>query len=341
MPAFCDWVGMVDGQASMFLASPRIAEMTTGEKVTLEEMGGAKMHTTVSGMGDELFADDESLLRRAAEFFSYLPSSFRDRPDVSADVAPPPDVDWAEAIPENLRRAYDMRKVIRGFVDEGSFFEIKKTWAREIVVGFARVDGETVGLVASQPLVKGGAIFVDSADKASRFILLCDAFNIPLIFLLDLPGFMVGSAVERQGIIRHGARMITAMASTDVPRFCVVVRKAFAAGFYAMSSPGFEPRATIALSTADIGAMGAEAAVNAVYANKIAEIQDDDERAQFVADRQKEYREEVSLLRMGSDLVVDTIVPPECLRTEMIKRLEASQGWERMVGRRHHPVWPV
>lgn len=340
MPAFCDWIGMVESQASMYLASPRIAEMTTGEKVTLEEMGGAKMHTTVSGLGDELFPDDASLIRRAAQFFQYLPSNWTGRTPVSASVQEPPAADWAKVIPENPRRSYDIRKVVNGFVDEGSFFEIKRTWAKEIVTGFARVDGSAVGIVASQPMVKGGAIFVDSADKAARFIMLCDAFNVPLLFLLDLPGFMVGSAVERQGIIRHGAKLVAAMSSAEVPRFCVVVRKAFAAGFYAMSSPGFEPRATIALTSADIGAMGAEAAVNAVYANKIAEIEDEVERQAFVEARRKEYAEDISLQRMASDLIVDTIVPPGALRRELIERLRACSGWERSGLRRHHLVWP-
>ena len=340
MPAFCDWLGMVEGQASMYLASPRIAEMTTGEKVTLEEMGGAKMHTTVSGMGDELFADDAALIRRVTELFAYLPSSYRDRPPLSTVVTDPAPTDWPEVIPENPRRSYDIRKVIKGFIDAASFFEIKKTWAKEIVTGFARLDGGVVGIVGSQPMVKSGAIFVDSADKASRFIMLCDAFNVPLLFLQDLPGFMVGSAVERQGIIRHGAKLVTAMASAEVPRFCVVVRKAFAAGFYAMSSPGFEPRATIALTSADIGAMGAEAAVNAVYANKIAAIGDETERQEFIDARKQEYAEDVSLQRMASDLVVDTVVPPQRLRAELIQRLEASAGWERSGYRRHHPVWP-
>jgi acetyl-CoA carboxylase carboxyltransferase component len=340
MPAFCDWVGMVDGQASMYLASPRIAEMTTGEKVTLDEMGGAKMHTTVSGMGDELFADDASVLERVVDLFSYLPSSYCDPPSVGSEVAAPVETEWSEVIPQNSRRSYDIKKVIAGFVDDGSFFEIKKTWAREMVVGFGRLEGQVIGIVASQPMAKGGAIFVDSADKAARFILLCDAFNVPLVFLQDLPGFMVGASVERQGIIRHGARLVSAMSSAEVPKFTVVVRKAFAAGFYALCSPGFEPRATIALTTADIGAMGAEAAVNAVYANKIAEIEDEHEREAFVNARREEYRNEVSLQRMASDLIVDTIIPPERLRAELRSRLTAAAGWQRTTGRRHHPVWP-
>ena len=237
--------------------------------------------------------------------------------------------------------AYDVRTVISRVVDAGSFFEIKARWAQEMVVGLARLDGRVVGLVANQPQVRSGAIFVDSADKAARFVSLCDAFNVPLIFLHDVPGFMVGVAVERQGIIRHGAKMITAMASAEVPKFSVVLRKTYAAGYYAMCAPGFEPRATIALPTATIGTMSPEASVNAVYANKIAAIEDEDERAAFVAARIEEQQADFTLLRMGSELVVDTVVQPSQLRAELINRLRACRRWERSDRRRHHVISPV
>jgi acetyl-CoA carboxylase carboxyltransferase component len=210
-----------------------------------------------------------------------------------------------------------------------------------MVTGLARLEGRVVGIVANQPSVRAGAIFVDSADKAARFISLCDAFNIPLLFLQDVPGFMVGVAVERQGIIRHGAKMITAMASAEVPRFTVVLRKAYAAGFYAMCAPGFEPRATLALPTASIGTMSAEASVNAVYANKIAAIEDPEERAAFVAARTEEQQADFTLLRMGSELVVDAVVQPDELRTELGRRLRAADGWQRSARQRHHLVSPV
>jgi acetyl-CoA carboxylase carboxyltransferase component len=231
--------------------------------------------------------------------------------------------------------------VIERLVDAGSFFEIKARWARELVTGFGRLDGRVVGIVANQPQVRSGAIFVDSADKAARFITLCDAFNAPLVFLQDVPGFMVGVAVERQGIIRHGAKMITAMSSAAVPRFTVVLRKAYAAGFYAMCAPGFEPRATLALPTATIGTMSAEASANAVYANKIAAIEDPGERAAFVAARVAEQEADFTLLRMGGDLVVDAVVEPDALRAELIRRLRAADGWSRPPAQRHHPVSPV
>lgn len=341
MPAFTDWVGMVEGNASMYLASPRVAEQVTGEKTTLEEMGGARMHAGVSGCGDEVFHADWEAIGAARLMLSYLPDSFQDRP-VAGEPAEPEIPDWpADLVPPDPNQAYDVLSVILRLVDAGSFFEIKAGWATEMVTGLGRVGGRVIGIVANQPSVRSGAIFVDSADKAARFVSLCDAFNIPLVFLHDVPGFMVGVAMERQGIIRHGAKMITAMASAEVPKFSVVLRKSYAAGYYAMCAPGFEPRATIALPTASIGTMSARASVSAVYANKIAAITDEQERERFVAARIAEQEQDQNLMRMGSDLVVDTVVPPEKLRAELLSRLAAADGWSRSPGRRHHAVSPV
>jgi acetyl-CoA carboxylase carboxyltransferase component len=198
-----------------------------------------------------------------------------------------------------------------------------------------------VGIVANNPLQKGGVLFVDSADKAARFIWLCDAFNIPLVFLADVPGFMVGTAVERQGIIRHGAKMITAVVEATVPKVSVIVRKAYGAGLYAMAGPAFDPEATLALPTAKIAVMGPEAAVNAVFANRIAAIEDADERAAFVAEQRRLYEEDVDLDRLASELVVDAIIEFEDLRGELIRRLEYAGGARRRLTERHHGVPPV
>ena len=221
--------------------------------------------------------------------------------------------------------------MIDSLTDEGSFFEIKKLFARELVTGFARIDGRAVGIVASQPKWKGGVLFVDSADKAARFIWLCDAFGVPLIFLADVPGFMIGKAVERQGIIRHGAKMISAVADATVPKISVVLRKAYGAGLYAMCGPGFEPDATIALPQAMIAVMGAEAAINAVYANKIAE-RPEAERPAFIEQLRQQYREDIDILKLASNLHVDAIVPGDDLRTELARRLAAleSKSVERL-----------
>ncbi len=234
-----------------------------------------------------------------------------------------------------------MRRYIKGLLDEGSFFEIHALWAREVTIGFGRLEGEVVGVVGNNSMFKGGVLFVDSADKATRFIQLCDAFNVPLLFLSDVPGFMVGSVVEKQGIIRHGAKMISAVSEATIAKICVVVRKAYGAGLYAMAGPGFEPDATLALPTAKIAVMGAEAAVNAVYANKIAEIEDDDERAAFVAAKRAEYDIDIDIVRLASELVVDDIVTPDALRGELVRRFRLARGKDRSFSRRRHGVTPV
>jgi acetyl-CoA carboxylase carboxyltransferase component len=340
IPAFCDVVIMVEGNASMYLGSPRMVEMVTGEVTTLEEMGGAKMHTTVSGCGDFLVKTDEEAIETAKRYFSYMPSTCESALPIAAPVDAAK-VFTRAIVPESERQAYDMHKVIDTLIDAGSFMEVKKGFAKELIVGFGRLDGQVVGLVANNPMQKGGVLFIDSADKAARFIWCCDAYGIPLIFLSDVPGFMVGTAVEKQGIIRHGAKMITAVSEATVPKICVVVRKSYGAGLYAMCGPAFEPEATIALPMAKIAVMGPEPAVNAVYANKIAEIADDEERSAYVAARRAEYEEDVDLLRLASELVVDAIIEPEALRAELIARFARAVGKVRPRSVKRHAVFPV
>ncbi len=340
VPAFCDVVIMVEGNASMYLGSPRMAEEVIGEQVTLEEMGGARMHATVSGCGDQLAVDDADAIDQAKTIFSYLPTSWEEAPPVFAPADSASTL-TAEFIPVDDKLGYDVRTVINAIVDEDSFFEIKPLFAPELVVGFGVLAGNTVGVVANNPAVTGGVLFVDSADKAARFIWWCDAFNIPLVYLADVPGFMIGSDVERQGIIRHGAKMVTAMSEATVPQVQVILRKAYGAGLYAMCGPAFEPDAVVALPSAAIAVMGSEAAINAVYAHHIAAIDDLDERAAFVAAKRAEYDEDVDLLRLASDLVIDAIVQPEDLRRDLIIRLAMAASKDRHFSRKRHGVPPV
>ncbi|MEM7338605.1 MAG: acyl-CoA carboxylase subunit beta [Actinomycetota bacterium] len=340
IPSFCDVIFMVEGNASMYLGSPRMAEEVIGEVVSLDEMGGARMHTTVSGVGDNLFPDDESAIEAARTYLSYLPTNFR---------TPPPWEQWSAPerplitgdVPDDDKSGYDVHRVIEGLVDTDSFFEIKPLFAPEMVVGFGRFEGHPVGFVANNPAIKGGVLFTDTADKATRFITLCNAFNVPLIFLADVPGFMIGTEVERQGIIRHGAKMISAVSEATVPKICVILRKCYGAGLYAMCGPAFEPEATLALPTAQIAVMGPEPAVNAVYYNKIRAIEDPDERAAYVEARRAEYEADVDLLRLASDLVFDAIVQPEDLREDLIRRIGLAQNKSRRFTERHNGVTPV
>ncbi len=340
IPAFCDVVFMVEGNASMYLGSPRMAEMVVGEITDLEEMGGARMHATVSGCGDNLVVDDEAAIESAKAYFSYLPGSWREAAPWEP-AQPPLGTLSGATIPESDSAGYSIYEVIDGLVDAGSFFEIKPLFAPELVVGWARLDGRAIGIVANNPASRGGVLFSDSADKASRFIWCADAFNIPLLFLADVPGFMIGTLVEREGIIRHGAKMITAVSEATVPKISVILRKAYGAGLYAMAGPAFAPDACLALPSAKIAVMGPEAAVNAVYANRIAAIEDEAERSEFVAERRREYEEDVDLLRLASDLVIDAIVQPEQLRGELVTRFALAESKSRWLTDRRHGVPPV
>ena len=342
IPAFCDVVVMVEGNASMYLGSPRMAEMVIGEKVTLEEMGGAKMHCSASGCGDVLCKTEDEAIAFARRYLSYLPSRSGEAAPVAVGKAPRTAAKpLREVIPADENKAFDMMAVVDEVIDEGSFCEIKKLFARELITGFARVDGKPVGIVANQPKWLGGVLFVDSADKAARFIWLCDAFDLPLLFLADVPGFMIGTKVERQGIIRAGAKMVAAVSEATVPKLSVIVRKAYGAGLYAMCGPAFEPDACIALPSASIAVMGPQAAVNAVYFNKIQELPAGPEREAFVTQKRDEYRADVDLMKLASDLVIDAIVPHERLRHEIATRLERGKGKEVVSPRRKHLVPPM
>ncbi len=341
IPAFCDVVFMVEKNASMYLGSPRMAEEVIGEKVTLDEMGGARMHCEVSGCGDLCVPDDKAAIEAARAFLSYFPQNYQEDPPRAEGRPAAYRGSLAGIVPEDESKAFDMYALVAGLADEDSLFEIKPDFAKEVICGLARLDGSVVGIVANQPAHLGGVLFVDSSDKVARFVWLCDAFNIPLVFLADVPGFMIGSAVERQGIIRHGAKLITAVAEATVPKFCVVVRKAYGAGLYAMAGPGFEPDATIALPTARIAVMGPEPAVNAVFFNKIQAIEDPADRAAYVAERRREYEEDIDLLHLASENVIDAVVQPDELRAELILRLGQARGKERQFTSRRHGVPPV
>jgi acetyl-CoA carboxylase carboxyltransferase component len=341
IPAFCDVVFMVGGNASMYLGSPRMAEMVIGQKTTLEEMGGARMHCSVSGCGDRLVETEPEAIEAARAYLGYLPlHGDGELPECEAGAPAADCADLESVIPAEENKPFDMRLVIDRVVDAGSFFEIKKLYAGELLTGFARIEGRPVGVVANQPKVKGGVLFVNSADKAARFIGLCDAFGLPLLFLADVPGFMVGKQVEREGIIRAGAKMIMAVSEATVPRVSVIVRKAYGAGLYAMSGPGFEPEAAIALPSAMIAVMGPEAAVNAVYFNKLQALSEE-ERPAEVERLREEFRADVDIQRLASELVVDAVVPPAALRDEIAARFAAAEGRRDPAARKRRSVLPM
>ncbi len=342
IPAFCDVVVMVDGNASMYLGSPRMAEMVIGEKVTLEEMGGAKMHCSISGCGDVLCKSEDEAIAFAKKYLAYMPTNWSAPVPVEEARAPKTSgKSIAEIIPVDENKSFDMMHLIGEIIDEGSWCEIKKLFAREMLTGFARINGRAVGIVANQPKWLGGVLFVDSADKAARFIWLCDAFGIPLLYLADVPGFMIGTKVEKQGIIRAGAKMIAAVSEATVPKLSVVVRKAYGAGLYAMCGPAFEPDACLALPSASIAVMGPQAAVNAVFYNKIQEVAAGPERDAYVEELRQQYRADIDLMKLANELVVDGVVSGDNLRDELSARFARYALKKEPRVKRKHLVPPV
>jgi acetyl-CoA carboxylase carboxyltransferase component len=340
LPAFCDLVIMIEGKTSVFLGSPRQAAAATGEKVDAEQLGGARMHCAVSGLGDVLVADEDAALMAAKRYLSYLPSSWEEHPPDVPGVPPAPSRPIEEIVPDDERKPFDVTELIRAFVDEGSFFEMKREFAGELVTGFARLDGMTVGIVANQSKVKGGILMAASSEKGAQFVSTCTAFNVPLVFLMDVPGFMIGSHSEKAAILRRGQKMLQAVAEATQPRISVVVRKGYGAGYMAMSGATFQPDCTIALPQAKLALMGPAAAVQAIYGRKIEELPEA-ERDAFVAEKQREYAKDIGVWGPAAEMYIDDVVPGHELRQQLTTRLRLyrRRGRERgPLSRKHTHV---
>jgi acetyl-CoA carboxylase carboxyltransferase component len=341
VPALCDVTIMVRGHATAYLGAPRLAEMVTGEKVSLEDMGGAEMHCRVSGLGDLLVEDDDEAIAAIRVWLSYLPSSAQEAPPLQDVFAPAPHRTIEEIVPTREDIPFDMQELIDAVVDGGTFFPYKPLFAPELITGFARLGGRSVGIIANQSLVKAGVLFTDSSDKAARFIWICNAFNVPLLFLADIAGYMIGSAVEREGIIRHGAKMLFAVCEATVPRIAVLVRKAYGGGYLAMSGSPTHPDAVLALPTAKPALMGPAAAINAIHYNRIMAIEDPEERKRFIEDERAAYEAGIDVFELASENAFEAVVPGEQLRDELINRFTAYA--RRHAGRvdRRNGVYPV
>jgi acetyl-CoA carboxylase carboxyltransferase component len=320
VPAFCDLVVMIEGKTSVFLGSPRQAAAAIGEKVDAEQLGGARMHCSVSGLGDVLVADEEQALSAAKRYLGYLPSSWREAPPDVASVDAAPGRAIEEIVPDDERKPFDVLELVRAFVDCDSFFEMKKEYAGELVTGFARIGGMTVGVVANQSKVRGGILMSNSSEKGAQFISTCTAFNVPLVFLMDVPGFMIGSQSERAAIVRRGQKMLQAVAEATQPRICVIVRKGYGAGYMAMSGATFQPDCTISLPQAKLALMGPAAAVQAIYERKIGELPPD-ERAAFIAEKQREYAKDIGVWGPAAEMYIDDVIPGHELRQQLVTRL--------------------
>ncbi|KAB7514926.1 acyl-CoA carboxylase subunit beta [Halosegnis rubeus] len=329
-PVFADFTIMVEGMSAMAIASPRMVQMVTGEDIDMQELGGPQVHAEHSGSADLVAKDEEHARELVAQLITYLPDNSDESPPMAESKPPrkpPKGID--SVVPEAPNEPYDMERVIERVVDHGSYFELKPDYGKEIITAFGRVDGRPVGIVANQPDERAGAIFPDAADKAADFVWTCDAYDIPLLYLCDTPGFMAGSGVEKDGILEKGKKMIYATSEATVPKQSVIVRKAYGAGIYAMSGPAYDPESVIGLPAGEIGIMGPEAAINAVYANRLADIDDPQERAELEQQLREEYREDIDIHRMASEVVIDEIIPPSELRGELAARFEFYEGVEK------------
>jgi acetyl-CoA carboxylase carboxyltransferase component len=336
-PVFADFTIMVRDMSAMAIASPRMVQMVTGEDIEMEELGGPDVHAQESGSADLVAEDEEHARELVANLISYLPDSTDEKPPQTEGQPPLKSPDGIDAIvPESPNKGYDMTDVIDRVVDEDSYFELKPEYGKESITAFARIDGRPVGIVANQPAHRAGAIFPDAAEKAAEFIWTCDAYEIPLLYLCDTPGFMAGSQVEKDAILEKGKKFIYATSSATVPKQTVVVRKAYGAGIYAMGGPAYDPESVIGLPSGEIAIMGPEAAINAVYARKLSEIDDEDERAKKEQELREEYREDIDVHRMASEVVIDDIVPPSTLRTELENRFAFYEGIEKELPDKKH-----
>ncbi len=328
IPGLADFVPMVKGTSSMAIGGPYLVESIVGEKVSEDELGGSRIHNEISGVADAEYPDDPSCIAAVRDYLSFFPSHSGEKPPRKATVDPITRADEAllDIVPENPKRAYDMYKVIATLVDDGHYFPIKPRWARNIVTALGRIDGRPVGFVASNPMFYGGVLDVNSSDKAARFVTLCDAFNIPLVFLVDTPGFMVGTKVEQAGIIRHGAKMLFAVSAATVPKITVVVRKAYGAGYYVMCGRAYEPDLLVAWPNAEIGLMGPEGLVS-IGARKLLESQDNpEEKAALKAQLADQLRPHIDIFRAGAMAMVDDIIDPRETRRVIARALKRTEN---------------
>jgi acetyl-CoA carboxylase carboxyltransferase component len=324
IPGLADFVPMVKGRGSMALAGPHLVRAAIGEDVTQEELGGSRVHCRKSGVGDLEVADDEECIARIKQYLSFLGSDCEQLPPrrESDDPIDRRDEELLDVLPESNRKPYDMYDVIRRIVDDGEYFDLKPQWAKTIITCLARMDGRPVGIVANQPRQLGGILDNDSADKSARFINLCNAFQVPLVFLQDVPGFMVGTKVEQAGIIRHGAKMLYAVANATVPKITVVIRKAYGAGYYVMCGRAYEPDLIVAWPSAEISVMGAEGAVEIIFRKQVDAAEDPAAKRTELID---DFRKIIDVYVAAGNDMIDDVIDPRDTRPTIIRALEMAE----------------
>jgi acetyl-CoA carboxylase carboxyltransferase component len=325
IPGLADFVPMVKKTSSMALGGPRLVRAAVGEEISEEELGGSRIHNEISGVADQQYKSDQECLDAIKQFLSYLPQNCHEKPErlpyEEKDEQMSDDV--LDLLPEDSKASYDMRKLIEMVVDDDSMFEIKPKFAKNLVTCFARIGGFSVGIVANNPRYVGGVLNVDSADKAARFVNLCDAYNVPLVFLQDVPGFVIGSKAEQEGIIRHGAKMLFAVADATVPKLTVIIRKAYGAGYYVMCGRAFEPDLFVSWPTGEISVMGAEGLVSIAMAKALAVAPNRDDMLKQLADH---LRPHINIYNVAGHAYVDEVIDPRETRKVLIHALERTRN---------------
>jgi acetyl-CoA carboxylase carboxyltransferase component len=339
IPALADFVPMVKGIGSMALAGPPLVKAVIGEDISMEELGGSKVHCNVSGVGDLEVKDDKACIEAIKEYLSYFPSNCQENSPIYDKLENPYPIDEIlDILPEDSKKPYDMYNIIKRLTDGGKFFEIKPNFAKNIIVGLARINGNSIGIIANQPKFMAGVITSDASDKATRFINLCEAFNIPLLFLQDVPGFMVGSKVEKEGIIRHGAKMLYSVANSTVPKFTIIIRKAYGAGYYVMCGKAYEPEIIVGWPTAEISLMGPEGVVNIAFRKQIEASENPEETRKHLVQK---FRERIGAYIAAGNDYIDDIIDPRETRKVIIEALALSKNKKVERPYRRNGVMPV
>ena len=340
-PAITDFVFMVSGTGQMYITGPDVIKAVTGEEVTHEELGGAAAHATRSGVAQFVYETEEECIAEVRRLLGFLPGNNLDDGPlvVTGDGAGQADPDLASLVPDDANRPYDVRDIIYRVVDDEEFMEVHQSFAPNIVVGFGRMDSRTVGIVGNQPQHLAGVLDIDASNKAARFVRFCDCFNIPLVTLVDVPGFMPGVDQEYGGIIRHGAKLIYAYAEATVPKVCVIMRKAYGGAYIVMSSKHLRSDVNLVWPSAEIAVMGAEGAVNIIYRGEISGSGDPDQtRKELVADYQEKFTNPFVAANRG---FVDDVIDPAETRPRLIKALEMLQNKQDTLPAKKHGNIPL
>ncbi|MDC3957402.1 acyl-CoA carboxylase subunit beta [Polyangium jinanense] len=324
IPGLADFVPMVKDIGSMALGGPPLVKAMTGEDISEQDLGGSKVHSTKSGVGDGEFKNDAECIAAIKKYLSFFPSHCEEEPPRLAATDPTDrrEESLLDLLPENPRKAYDMYKLIAAIVDHGEYFDIKPRFARQIITCLARIGGQSVGIVANQPNHMGGVLDVDSSDKAARFMQICDAFNIPLVFLQDVPGFMIGSKVEHEGIIRHGAKMLHVMSAATVPKVTVVVRKAYGAGYYVMCGRAYEPDLIVGWPTGEISVMGPEGMLGIAARKLFGDAPPPPEVKQQMVDM---LQKNIDIMKVAGWGLIDDVIDPRDTRRAVAWGLELAR----------------